>query len=212
MRIWRNVRVKPGHLAKAPRWIQHQLRRIPSHLYRQSLYWQAFRHKGRVRILSDVTSRHRVVFQGCGHLVIERSVEFGFEMAGAINSPILLQPREPNSLIVIGPGSRIMNGCELIARTAIELGSHCLVGPQVVMIDADFHGLAPDAREQSGATPPIVIENNVWIGMRALILKGVHISMDAVVAAGCVLTKDVPTGAIVAGNPMRIIGSVYQQT
>lgn len=133
MRIWRNVRVKPGHLAKAPRWIQHQLRRIPSHLYRQSLYWQAFRHKGRVRILSDVTSRHRVVFQGCGHLVIERSVEFGFEMAGAINSPILLQPREPNSLIVIGPGSRIMNGCELIARTAIELGSHCLVGPQVGM-------------------------------------------------------------------------------
>ena len=179
---------------------------------RQNLYWQAFRHRGRVDISRDVTCRHPVVFQGHGQLVVKSGVEFGFRMSGAINTPILLQPREAGSSIVIGSGSRIMNGCELIARTMIELGSHCLVGAQVVILDADFHGIEPDAREQIGATSPVTIEDNVWIGTRAIILKGAHIGKDAVVAAGCVVTKDVPAGAIVAGNPMRIIGSVYQQT
>jgi len=60
-------------------------------------------------------------------------------------------------------------------------------------------------REHEGA--PIVIEDSAWIGAGAIILAGVTIGRNAVVGAGSVVTKDVPAGAVVAGNPARVIKS-----
>jgi maltose O-acetyltransferase len=57
----------------------------------------------------------------------------------------------------------------------------------------------------------VILEDNVWVGSRTTILKGVTIGKDAVVAAGSVVTRDVPAGAIVAGNPAKLIGSVYDR-
>jgi len=123
--------------------------------------------------------------------------------------PILLQPREPGTEIILGEKCAVMNGCELIARTSIRIGERTRIGPQTWIVDADGHGIAPELRHTPGKTKPVIIEENVWIGTKVIILKGVRIGANAIVAAGCVVSKDVPADAIVGGNPMKVIGSVY---
>lgn len=166
-------------------------------------------HGGKITLLGNVVVSHAVRFQGRGQLILESNVRLGYYLAGAIDTPILLQPREADSEIRVGQSSAIMNGCEIIARTKISIGSACLIGAQAMILDADFHGISPAARRLPGEARPIVIEDNVWIGSRATLLKGVHVGHDAVIASNCVVTKDVASGSIVAGNPMRVIGSVY---
>jgi acetyltransferase-like isoleucine patch superfamily enzyme len=75
-------------------------------------------------------------------------------------------------------------------------------------MDTDFHPLDPERRRNDpldGATRPVVIEDDVFIGMNSLILKGVRLGKGCVIGAGSVVTHDVPAGAVAAGNPARII-------
>jgi acetyltransferase-like isoleucine patch superfamily enzyme len=58
---------------------------------------------------------------------------------------------------------------------------------------------------------PIVLERNVWVGAGATVMHGVTIGADAVVAAGAVVTRDVPEATVVAGAPARVIGSVHDE-
>jgi acetyltransferase-like isoleucine patch superfamily enzyme len=179
---------------------------------RLGLRAQARYHGGRVSLAKRIVFTHAVRFQGSGELIVGDDVTFGYYLAGAIGWPILLQPRERDSVIRIGKSTQIMNGCELMARDSITLGSECLIGAQTVILDADFHGVSPGARHEGGIVKPVVIEDNVWVGLRVVILKGVRIGRDAIVASSCVVTKDVGCGEIVAGNPMRVVGSVYERT
>ena len=82
----------------------------------------------------------------------------------------------------------------------ITIGDLCVFGEQVIIRDDDGHTLDDTPR-----TAPITIGNNVWVGARAMILKGVTIGDGAVVAAGSVVTKDVPGGTLVGGVPARVI-------
>jgi acetyltransferase-like isoleucine patch superfamily enzyme len=111
----------------------------------------------------------------------------------------------------------LLNGALVMAEEKIEIGSHCLVSWNVGIADSDFHPLEPAQRlidAQALApyfkdrpprpklkTAPVIIGNNVWIGMNATILKGVTIGENSVVAAGSVVTKSVPPNTVVAGNP-----------
>jgi acetyltransferase-like isoleucine patch superfamily enzyme len=90
--------------------------------------------------------------------------------------------------------SWISCGCE------ITMGDQVFIADRVIIRDWDGHSIVgrPDR-------DPIRIGNRVWIGMRAVILKGVTIGDGAVVAAGAIVTRDVPPGAIVAGNPARVV-------
>lgn len=94
----------------------------------------------------------------------------------------------------------INNGSLVVCTTEISIGDMCLFGEQVIIRDDDSHGI--DHRPQRA---PITIGDKVWVGMRAMILKGVTIGDGAVVAAGSVVTKDVPAGALVGGVPARVI-------
>jgi maltose O-acetyltransferase len=170
---------------------------------------QVWWHGGRCRIGQAVRVKHPVVFQGAGALLVSDRVTLGYELAGGIKSPILLQPREPEAVIRVGERTSIMNGCELIARASIRIGARCRIGPHTLIYDADFHGLPPAERDEPGKTAPVTIADNVWIGSRSVILKGVTIGQDAVVAAGSVVVKDVRAGTVAAGNPAREIGSVH---
>jgi len=101
-----------------------------------------------------------------------------------------------------------MNGCCLIACERITIGADAAMGAECLIIDSDFHGLAPDQRREPGVIRPVNIGNNVFIGTRVTILKGVSIGDDAVIGAGSVVIKAVDAGSIVAGNPARRIGTV----
>jgi acetyltransferase-like isoleucine patch superfamily enzyme len=111
----------------------------------------------------------------------------------------------------------LLNGAIVMSEELVEIGSHCLISWGVGIADSDFHPLEPAQRlidSQALApffknrpprpklkTAPVKIGNNVWIGMNAVILKGVSIGDNSVVAAGAVVTKSVPANTIVAGNP-----------
>ena len=90
----------------------------------------------------------------------------------------------------------------------ITIGKNVIVGANCTIIDTDFHPLDPEIRRidiLAGKHAPIVIENDVFIGMNALILKGLRIGAGAVVGAGSVVLSDIPPKTIVAGIPARAI-------
>jgi acetyltransferase-like isoleucine patch superfamily enzyme len=182
-----------------------------SHLRRLLLYLHAWWYGGHCEIEKSVRIKSSVLFQGEGVLILHDRVTLGYGLVGAPNLPIVLQPREADAVIDIGPRTAIMNGCELIALTSIVIGADCRIGPHTLIYDSDFHGLAPDKRNEPGKTAKVYVEDNVWVGSRSIILKGVTIEKDSVIAAGSVVTKNVSAGSVVAGNPARLVGSVYEE-
>jgi acetyltransferase-like isoleucine patch superfamily enzyme len=115
----------------------------------------------------------------------------------------------------------LLNGALIMVEDQIDIGSHCLVSWNVGIADSDFHPLEPAQRlidAQALApffrnrpprpklkTAPVKIGDNVWIGMNAVILKGVTIGDNSVVAAGSVVTKSIPANTVVAGNPAVVV-------
>lgn len=106
--------------------------------------------------------------------------------------------------IVIGDTFYMNVGCHILGN--IVIGNDVQIGPKTVIWGRD-HGIRRDKliREQPHVKKTISIGNDVWIGANVTILKGVTIGDGAVVGAGSVVTKDVPSYAIVAGNPARVI-------
>lgn len=108
--------------------------------------------------------------------------------------------------VVLGEHVRINAGCFLVSYARITIGKNCLIGEYASLRDAD-HGISGDGpiREQAHRSAPIVIEDDVWIGRGAAILRGVRIGAGAVVGANSVVTHDVPARTVVAGCPAREI-------
>ncbi|WP_390622509.1 DapH/DapD/GlmU-related protein [Candidatus Laterigemmans baculatus] len=89
---------------------------------------------------------------------------------------------------------------------SVVLGSRCLVGDLVSIFDCDFHELNPVGRHISpGKISPVSIGDNVWLGSRVIVLKGVTIGDDTVVAAGAVVASSLPAGVLAAGVPAKIL-------
>ena len=107
--------------------------------------------------------------------------------------------------INLGKDSYINMGATLLDNAPIRIGAHVMIGPNVQIYTA-AHALEADERIQGTETAlPVTIEDKVWIGGGAILLPGVTIGREAIVGAGAVVTKDVPAGARVVGNPARIL-------
>jgi acetyltransferase-like isoleucine patch superfamily enzyme len=102
--------------------------------------------------------------------------------------------------LAIGCGSYINDGCRVIARSRIEIGKGCAIAWGVTILDDDGHGFGPPPYSR-----PITIEDRVWVGGHAQILKGVTIGEGSVVAAGAVVTRSCPPRSLVAGVPARVV-------
>jgi acetyltransferase-like isoleucine patch superfamily enzyme len=106
--------------------------------------------------------------------------------------------------VSIGANSRINRDCMLDIRGGLKIGENVSVSPEVAIVTAAHDPFDPEFRVH---LEPVVIEDHVWIGMRATILGGVTLGRGCVVAAGAVVTRDVPPLAIVAGIPARQVGT-----
>lgn len=106
-----------------------------------------------------------------------------------------------NAEIRIGSRTYIGDRTEIHAGKSVTIGDGCDISWDVTIMDRDYHKLGTEKEEFK----PVTIGNRVWIGCHAIILKGVQVGDGAVIAAGSVVTKDVPGAALVAGNPARVI-------
>jgi acetyltransferase-like isoleucine patch superfamily enzyme len=103
-----------------------------------------------------------------------------------------------------------LSGTVLCAGRSIRIGEGTIFGSGVLVIDNDFHIPAGEwdwKTEHAQNARPILIGRGVFVGARAIILKGVCIGDRATIGAGAVITRDVPAGAAAAGNPARIISA-----
>ncbi len=108
--------------------------------------------------------------------------------------------------IHVGKGVFINSGCCFQDQGGITLGDGCLIGHQVVIATLN-HDLDP-ARRGGMYPAPVRLGKNVWVGAHATILPGVTVGDGAVIAAGAVVTKDVPAGVVAGGVPARVLKTI----
>ena len=109
----------------------------------------------------------------------------------------------PGGHLEIGDNVFINYGSSLVASRHVRVGNDVLIGSHVMVMDCDFHRVEDKVWDSAGA--PVVIEDRAWLANRSIVLKGVRIGHDAVVAAGAVVTHDVPPRSVVAGVPATVV-------
>ena len=123
------------------------------------------------------------------------------------NRPVIISTRRAGASITIGDDFG-MTGGSLVCEQRISIGDRVWVGANAIITDTDFHPLDPEQRRtqpSAANTAPVTIADDVFVGMNALVLKGVTIGAGSVLAAGCVVARDVPPRSVVAGNPARVV-------
>ena len=154
------------------------------------------------------------VFKGAGRIHLGATTVFGVPRSPGSHSCSYIESRTPDSLIEIGDGTVLNNRAMILSEgAAVRIGQRCLIGFEVQMLDSNAHQLAlgkrhlPDDRPQA-----VIVEDDVFIGGRATLLKGCRIGRGSVVSAGAVVPPglQVPPMSIVAGNPARVVGQVRQ--
>ncbi|WP_369050054.1 sugar O-acetyltransferase [Burkholderia gladioli] len=111
--------------------------------------------------------------------------------------------------IRVGRQVFINQNCTFYDLGGIDIGDQVMIGPNVSILTSG-HPVEPSRRRSCVVAKPVVIENNVWIGAGAIILGGVTIGENSVVAAGAVVTRDVPRDTLAGGNPARVIRSIAE--
>lgn len=127
-----------------------------------------------------------------------------------VRSPVILRLLNEGAELSIGEDCGL-SGTVVCAAKSVIIGRRCLVGADAMIFDTDFHNIKPEGRRYAppdwpSISAPVSIGDDVFIGARSIVMKGVAIGDGAIVAAGSIVTRDVPAGAIVGGSPARLLG------
>lgn len=129
-----------------------------------------------------------------------------------LEHPVVLRTLNPTARLVIGNDCGISGGT-VCAAEEIQIGSEVLLGADVMIFDTDFHARTPvgrryNANSQQIGTKRVRLGNNVFVGTRSLICKGVSIGENSIVGAGSVVVTNVPADCVAAGNPARAVSEL----
>ncbi|OPA80608.1 hypothetical protein BVG16_04540 [Paenibacillus selenitireducens] len=141
----------------------------------------------------------RLTIKNKGKFVVGRNVSF--------HSKPFQSSISVSKLATLSVGDNVFfnYGLDIGCTKSIRIGSNTIIGPMVNMIDTNFHPVDADDRSES---KDIVISDNVWIGRGALILPGVTIGRNTVIAAGSVVTRDIPSNVLAGGTPAKVIREI----
>lgn len=126
---------------------------------------------------------------------------------------------ETNGSIIIGSYTTIRYSTNISSTCGVTIGNDVIISNNCYIYDNNSHPTSPSRRREmtrSGfhgdmwknkyaESKPIIIEDNVWVGQKAMIMKGVTIGKGSIVAAGAIVTRDVPPYSVVAGNPAKVV-------
>ena len=144
---------------------------------------------------------------GSGKIIIGDNVFIGNKGAWFVAPNVFDEP-----VLSIGNNTSINYRTVISVESSVTIGNNCLIAEETKIFDNNSHGIDYHHRKMTVEdVSPIVIHDNVWIGMNSIILKGVTIGEGAVVAAGSVVTKDVAPMTLVGGNPARQIKKIDLQ-
>ncbi|WP_275229109.1 acyltransferase [Novosphingobium album (ex Liu et al. 2023)] len=156
-----------------------------------------------------------IVLRGHGTLVLGTRVKIvslsRYNPAG-VNHPTVLTVLKGARMTI---GDRVgMSGAAIFCATGIKIGNDVQIGANVSIFDTDFHALDYVDRRLDRHTPtaPVHIGDDVWIGANSIVLKGVTIGERAVIAAGSVVTSNIPANTLAGGVPSKVIRSLSPTT
>lgn len=148
---------------------------------------------------------------GSGEIHIGDNVTIGSRQTWVVGLKFPAKAR-----LVIGEGTTINYSVTISVACSVIIGKYCKLAGDIKIFDNNSHPI--DYLRRRGPhslsaedVAPVVIEDDVWIGNNCLIMKGVRIGRGAIVAAGAVVTKDVPPLTIVGGNPARVLKTISMQ-
>lgn len=133
-----------------------------------------------------------------------RGIRLGRQVS--VHESVLLAANE--GYIEIGDRSWLAPFCLVYGNGGVSIGNDVLIAPRVSINTVSHHAERTDVpiNDQGTYCDPVRIDDDVWIGMHAVILQGVHIGRGAIIGAGAVVTRDVPPGALAVGVPARVKG------
>jgi galactoside O-acetyltransferase len=216
--IWEVIRRRPFYIAKYSKEV---------FLFSWNYFFWKTMGNDRVKIGKNLRTLTTFCFQAEGP---NGKIEVGDDFVAYYNCRI---SSWGEGKIKIGAHCSFGSGTRIDCRESITIGNYVLISWDVLMADFDPHPIDPEERanemqhsqdliwpqfyrgprgeidyKANFVVKPIVIEDKVWIGERALILKGVRIGYGSLVAAGAVVTHDVPPYSIVAGNPAKVVKEI----
>ena len=119
-----------------------------------------------------------------------------------VNHKCILSTRQKGSVIIIGNNCGF-SGVIIGAILEIRIGNNVLCGANAIITDNDWHS------DRSASLPkPVIIEDNVWIGVNTTILKGVTIGENSIIGAHSLVLKDIPANVIAGGNPCKVLRKI----
>ncbi|WP_051305915.1 acyltransferase [Desulfogranum mediterraneum] len=145
---------------------------------------------------------------GYGSLSVGDKVTIGGNVTVIVSYKI-----NPDPVVSVGDNVYLGYATVLSCAERIAIGDNVLIAERCSIFDNNNHPVDPVARKNNepigrADVAPVVVEDGAWIGARSIIMKGVTVGRDSVVAAGSVVTRDVPPGMIVAGNPAVVVKQI----
>jgi acetyltransferase-like isoleucine patch superfamily enzyme len=158
-----------------------------------------------IQLCGNITIQGRIVLKNNGSIKLGKNVTIlnnSTSNVAGISHPTILCTKNPTAFISIDDDSGI-SGASIVADKSIKIGKRVLIGADACIWDTDFHSTDPKLRQfnknASSSSKEIVIEDDVFIGARAIILKGVTIGEGATIGAASIITKNVSPMSIVVG-------------